>query len=78
MIIPVDRPFSRRLTSCVPSVLNDTLNEIVDQGRLGELRRAIKCDKNKLIPKGTMVVKLESTQIDSSKKQEGFFLFLED
>ena len=45
-IIPVDRPFSRRLTSCVPSVLNDTLNEIVDQGRLGELRRAIKCDKN--------------------------------
>jgi hypothetical protein len=38
----------------------------------------IKRDKNKLIPKGTMVVKLESTQIDSSKKQEGFFLFLED
>ena len=37
----------------------------------------IRQDKNKLIPKGTQVVKLESTQIDSSKKTLGFFLLLE-
>jgi hypothetical protein len=37
----------------------------------------IRQDKNKLIPKGTMVVKLESTQIDSSMKTLGFFLLLE-
>jgi hypothetical protein len=37
----------------------------------------IRQDKNKLIPKGTQVVKLESTQIDSSMKTLGFFLLLE-
>lgn len=38
----------------------------------------IKCDKSKLIPDGTIVVKLESTQIDSTKKTNDFILLLED
>ena len=38
----------------------------------------IKRDKNKLIPDGTIIVKLESTQIDSTQKNEGFILLLED
>jgi hypothetical protein len=32
---------------------------------------------NKIIPNETFVVKLESTQLDSSKKQDGFFLLLD-
>jgi hypothetical protein len=38
----------------------------------------IKRDKSKLIPDGTIVVKLESTQIDSTKKTNDFILLLED
>jgi len=38
----------------------------------------IKRDKSKLIPDGTIVVKIESTQIDSTKKTKGFILLLED
>jgi hypothetical protein len=37
----------------------------------------IRQDKNKLIPQGTVVVKLEKTQIDSSKKMAGFFPLLD-
>jgi hypothetical protein len=37
----------------------------------------VRQDKNKLIPRGTQVVKLESTQIDSSMKIVGSFLLLE-
>ena len=38
----------------------------------------IKCDKSKLIPDGTIVVNIESTQIDSTQKTKGFILLLED
>jgi len=38
----------------------------------------VKRNKSKLIPDGTIVVKLESTQIDSFPKNEGFILMLED
>jgi hypothetical protein len=38
----------------------------------------IKRDKSKLIPDGTIVVNIESTQIDSTKKTKGFILLLED
>lgn len=38
----------------------------------------IKRDKSKLIPDGTIVVRLESTQIDSTKKTNDFILLLED
>ena len=38
----------------------------------------IKRDKSKLIPDGTIVVKIESTQIDSTEKTKGFILLLED
>ena len=38
-LIPIKRPGSRDVTSCVPGVLNDTLKEIVGESVLGELRR---------------------------------------
>ena len=38
----------------------------------------IKRDKSKLIPDGTIVVNIESTQIDSTQKTKGFILLLED
>ena len=34
-------------------------------------------ETNKIIPNGTIVVKLLSTQIDSTRKIEGFFLLLD-
>ena len=34
-------------------------------------------ETNKIIPNGTIVIKLLSTQIDSTRKIEGFFLLLD-
>lgn len=38
----------------------------------------IKRDKSKLFPDGTIVVNIESVQIDSTKKTKDFILLLED